>query len=68
MHCMGTITLHDHGLTWSSANFSKADIGSAPGDRTKSSGEVGLLSLYDLGKSNGGGSMNFLPSFTVTNS
>ena len=53
---------------WSSANFSRADMGSAPGDRTNNRGEVGLLSLKDLGKSKGGGSMNFLPSFSVTNS
>ena len=55
-------------LTWSSANLSRAAAGSAPGDRTKMSGEVQLLSLYDPGRSNGGGSTYFLPIFSITNS
>ena len=54
--------------TWSSANLRSAAMGSPPGDRTKSSGAQQLLSPNALGRSNGGGSMNFLPIFSVTNS
>ena len=51
----------------SSANLSSAAVGSAPGDRINSSGDVALLSLNALGKSNGGGSIYFWPSFSLTN-
>jgi hypothetical protein len=55
-------------LTISSANFIKAAAGSAPGDKMKMRGEQHWESLNDPGKSNGGGSMNFLPILCVMNS
>lgn len=51
----------------SSANLSKAIVGSAPGERMKINGALNDESLYDLAKSNGGGSTKLLPSFSVTN-
>ena len=53
--------------TISSANLSKALIGSEPGDKTNSSGVMQLLSPNDPGRSNGGGSIYFLPILSVTN-
>ena len=50
----------------SSANFSSAIVGSAPGESTKMSGAQQFESPYDLARSNGGGSINFLPSLLVT--
>ena len=50
----------------SSANLSRAMVGSAPGESTKMRGAHELESLYDLDKSKGGGSTNFLPSLSIT--
>lgn len=41
-------------------------VGSAPGDKTKISGEQELESANDFPKSNGGGSTNFCPSLSFT--
>lgn len=54
--------------TWSSANLRSAAMGSPPGDRMKMSGAQQWLSLKDLPRSNGGGSINFLASLAVTKS
>ncbi len=51
---------------WSSANLRSAIVGSAPGDSTKMSGAQQLESAKLLLRSNGGGSTNFLPSFSIT--
>ena len=52
----------------SSANLRRLMVGSAPGDRMKMRGVQLLESLYDLARSKGGGSTNFLPSFSITKS
>ena len=44
-----------------------ADVGSAPGESTKINGELAVESPNDPDKSNGGGSMYFLPNFATTN-
>lgn len=54
--------------TWSSANLSSAAVGSDPGDNTKMSGAQQLESANAFPRSNGGGSINRLPSLTVTKS
>ena len=41
-------------------------MGSAPGESMKISGVIQILSPYDPGRSNGGGSMNCLPIFFST--
>ena len=53
-------------LAMSSPNLSSALMGSAPGERTKMRGAVHTLSLNDPERSKGGGSMYFLPIFSVT--
>lgn len=65
---MDVTTEHNKNLTISSANLSSADIGSAPGDKTNNRGEQELLSPKAFGRSKGGGSIYFLPIFSVTNS
>ena len=50
----------------SSANLSSAMVGSAPGDKTKISGAQQFESAKLFDRSNGGGSTNFLPSFSIT--
>lgn len=42
---------------FSMENLTSPDMGSDPGDRMKMSGEQQLLSLYDISRSKGGGSM-----------
>ena len=56
-----------HKQTWSSANLSKEAIGSPPGDRTKMRAAQLCESRNALPRSNGGGSMNFLPNVPATN-
>jgi len=48
--------------------LSKATVGSEPGDKTKIIGVQQFESSNDFTKSKGGGSMYFLPSFSVTKS
>ena len=55
-------------FSMSSANLSSADVGSDPGESTNSSGVTALDSLYDPGRSNGGGSMNRRPMVPSTKS
>lgn len=48
------------------ANELKEAKGSEPGLKINISGEVEVESLYILAKSNGGGLMNFSPSYPTT--
>ena len=67
-YCDPTMSDTQSPLTWSSANLSRATVGSAPGDKTKMSGDIHVLSLNDPFRSNGGGSTYRLPIFSITNS
>lgn len=50
----------------SSANLSKAIVGSAPGESMKIKGALQFESANDFARSKGGGSTKFLPNFSVT--
>lgn len=53
---------------WSSANLRSVAMGSEPGVKMKISGMQLCESSYDAERSNGGGSVNFAPIFSLTKS